>query len=193
LERLGAKSGAKSPKSPKVPKKIRNILNYYKTMKSILKYMLMTLLAGCLSAACSKDDGGDGDSSKNAVQYNGREYQIESSSMMVYGDIYENDTQNYGIRLYVNRENEEAFEISILIGDLTFPEGTISYSYSESHRAGTMDGFFYRIGDDRSDENGKLSSGSATITKNGLVYEISFSVKTADGKTITGHHKQVDS
>ncbi|MDR1171166.1 MAG: hypothetical protein LBL24_01795, partial [Bacteroidales bacterium] len=156
-------------------------------MKKVFDYLVIAAMAAMACTACSKDDDDkDGvDKSKNYVSYEGEEYAVKSLTVADYEDFYENGTYGYGIRLMLS--GGDFVEVDILLANSKFPEGSKTYGYSDSHAAGTMDAFFYEIGEDGSESDGKLKSGSATISKTGDVLEISFNVTTPDGKTISGH------
>jgi hypothetical protein len=162
-------------------------------MKNLLKYLMIAAMAVIVCTACSKDDEDNGDNSgvdksKNYVLYNGKNYVAVSAQLIDYEDYYENGTYGYGIELAL--EGGSIVEIDILLANSTFPEGSKTYDYSTSHAAGTMDAFFYSIGSESSGESGSLKSGSATVSKNGNTYEISFNVTTLDDKPILGHYKE---
>jgi hypothetical protein len=159
-------------------------------MKSVFKFAAMLMFAALIFTACSKDDDDDNaniDASKNYVRYDGNDYTVGFSQLVPYGDWYENGTYGYGMRFFIE-DREDMVEIDFLLADSTIPEGSKTYNYSDSRQAGTMDAFFYNIDSD-SDDKGTLSSGSATISKNGNTYEVSFNVKLPDGKTVLGHYK----
>ncbi|MDR1199784.1 MAG: hypothetical protein LBK94_12375 [Prevotellaceae bacterium] len=160
-------------------------------MKKVLNYLMIAAVAALVCTACSKDDDDNTsgvDRSKNYVKYNGKDYTVISSKLADYDDFYENGTYSYGIQLLLG--GSDFVEIDVLFSNSTFPEGSKTYSYSTSHAAGTMDCFFYKIGDDSSESEGTLKSGSATVSKSGDTYEISFNVTTPDGKTFSGHYKE---
>jgi hypothetical protein len=160
-------------------------------MKNLVKYLMIASIAALVCTACSKDDEENTngvDKSKNYVNYNGRDYTVTSSALADYDDFYENGTYSYGIRLMLG--GGDFVEIDVLFANSTFPDGTKTYNYTTSHAAGTMDAFFYEIDDDSSESVGSLKSGSATISKSGDTYEISFNVTTPDDKTFSGHYKE---
>ncbi|MDR1348708.1 MAG: hypothetical protein LBJ63_09865 [Prevotellaceae bacterium] len=159
-------------------------------MEKVLNYLMIAAVAALVCTACSKDDDNSGgvDKSKNYVKYNGKDYAVVSAGLADYEDFYENGTYSYGIRLMLEEGN--FVEVDVLFSNSTFPEGSKTYAYSTSHAAGTMDAFFYKIGDDGSESEGSLKSGSATVSKNGDTFEISFNVTTPDNKAFSGHHKE---
>ncbi|MDR1056343.1 MAG: hypothetical protein LBL90_11125 [Prevotellaceae bacterium] len=160
-------------------------------MKKVLNYLMIAAVAALVCTACSKDNEDDTegvDKSKNYVNYNGKDYAITDAGYADYKDFYENGTYSYGMRFMLGESN--FVEVDVLFSNSTFPEGSKTYSYSTSHAAGTMDAFFYQIGDDKSESTGSLKSGSATMSNNGDTIEFSFNVTTPDGKTFSGHYKE---
>jgi hypothetical protein len=156
-------------------------------MKSILKYMLMTLLAGFISAACSNDEGG---MPENTVIYDGKSYSAVSAGLIDYGDYYKNGTYYYSV--FVNLEKGYFVAVEILSDSPAFPEGKKSYTYSDSRSAGNLDRILFNIEGKSTPAESWIKSGSATATKNGSNIEISFSLTTLDGKTLSGHYKGIN-
>ncbi|MDR1153954.1 MAG: hypothetical protein LBL04_04530 [Bacteroidales bacterium] len=166
-------------------------------MKKVFNYLMIAAVAAMACTACDDDDDGVAgvDKSKNYISYAGEEYEIEYAYLLEYGDYYENGTYSYGIQFQLPMQKfkfeSDFVEINFLLNTSTFPKEIKTFGYSDSHAAETMDAVFYGIGEDASDD-GKLKSGSATISKTGdnvHVYDISFTVTTPGGKTISGHHK----
>ncbi|MDR1340398.1 MAG: hypothetical protein LBK58_10155 [Prevotellaceae bacterium] len=165
-------------------------------MKKVLSYLMIAAVAVLICASCSKDgDDGNIDTldelyrSKNIVKYGEKDYSVTSSRLMDYGDTYKNGTYSYGIQFILDGSDSKFVEIDILLAGAAFPEGAKIYNFSVSHAAGTMDAFFYRIGEDVSEKDGDLMGGSATVTKTGNTCEISFSATTPDGKKFSGYYR----
>jgi predicted heme/steroid binding protein len=134
--------------------------------------------------SCSKDDK----EPSYSLKYDGKTYNLVSYELQDYGDYYNNGTYSYGIAL-ITDQNDCAVEIDILLENEDFPQGSRTFNYSTSHAAGTMDAFFYVFENDTNGNNGKIKSGTATISLSGNTYDISFNVTLNNDKTVSGHYK----
>jgi murein endopeptidase len=163
-------------------------MKQYLKNSMIAMFAIAAISATCL-CSCSKDDDKPSNTEANTLKYDGKTYQLVSSEVADYEDYYGNGTFNYGIRIYTS--SDDLIEVDVLLAAAGFPQGSKTYNYSASHQAGTMDAFFYALGADSNQaEQGEIKSGSATISRNGNVYEISFNVTTLENKTIAGHYKE---
>ena len=165
--------------------------------KNLLIAVMLMFCAATVISCDKKDDNGNEqkneqktEQKENFFKFGSKTFDVEYVTLYYYGELLGNGMYAYSIEF---SSGYGIMELSILFSGKTIPSSSKTYNYSASPK---VYGCWYYNNDRTEKYEDDLSSGSATINKNGDTLEIEFSAKTLlpENKVMSGYYKgKIDS
>ena len=154
------------------------------SVKKLLLFASVLLLAGVVFTSCKKDGGGD--PSGNYFKIGTSIFNVQEASQTYFSDIYGSGTINIDLAFYNDDSDADVrIEMFVASGD-RLVAGT--YTFSDTKNALTFsDGGSAGIGGDRS----SIVGGTVVIAVSGDTYTIDFDCTLEDGTKVSGHYSGI--